>query len=117
MTRWRHHPDEPPSSDVLEKDFQAKVIDRAERLGWSVFHCADCRKSPRTGAGFPDLVLIRSPVILWRELKTGERDLDAGQHRWRAMLEASGQDHAVWRPEDWDAIVETLARKKVGNNP
>lgn len=83
--------------DVSEKEFQALVVDVAKRRGWLVYHTFDSRRS---GAGFPDLVLVRERV-LFRELKTARGVVSAVQKAWLQRLVSAGADVAVWRPADW----------------
>jgi hypothetical protein len=67
-----------------ERAFQAQVVRYARLMGWRAWHdnatnapraCKHCKKPlnlPRNDPGFPDLVLVRRPRIVWVELK-GER--------------------------------------------
>lgn len=88
-------------------------------LGWRSFHVrpAWTAKGYRTamqgsGTGFPDLVLVsltpRPRPLLFRELKSDEGVLDDDQKAWRDALEAAVQDIGIWRPRDWDRIVEEM---------
>lgn len=98
---------------LLEKPYQVRVITFAENCGWEVFHHGDSRKQVRPGVfvgdiqarGFPDLVLVRERV-LYRELKQDGEYLDPWQRYWAARLEAAGCDYDLWRPADWDTIVQ-----------
>lgn len=92
------------------------MVELARWCGWSVFFVPDglYRKlfGPKRGrpiedmgdAGFPDLVLCRSGVVAYRELKVGRNALSPQQEVWRDKLLAAGADWAEWRPEQWDAI-------------
>ena len=116
---------------MREDDFQATVIEMAQRLGWKVAHFrpAKTEKGWRTavaadGAGFPDLVLVRHR-ILFAELKTDRGKLSRDQVVWQdAIIRAEdlyldqvgqGYDsrylpfkHVVWRPRDLKTIEEVL---------
>lgn len=94
----------------LEKDFQAAVVRLAKLCGWQVFHQYDSRKSE---PGWPDLVLMRPPVILFRELKRALRPqaVTIPQRKTLRMLAQCGQDTAIWTPADWKKIEETLQRR------
>ena len=70
----------------------------ARSLGWRTYHT---HRSEGSEPGFPDLVLVRGPAILWRELKTETGVLNQAQRGWLADLEAAGQDVDVWRPVDY----------------
>ena len=62
------------------------------------------RRIPKTGVGFPDLVLLQGRDVLWRELKTDKGRVSEAQAAWGAALIDAGEDWAVWRPKDWPAI-------------
>jgi hypothetical protein len=88
-----------------EAQFQRVVIEAAERLGWSVYHFPNAIINP---AGWPDLLMLRNGVWRLRELKTERGRLGPRQIERIAELEANGADVAVWKPEMWDAIEQTL---------
>lgn len=90
---------------LSEEEFLQMVRRLAKAGGWTTYHTRDSRKSD---AGFPDLVLLRGPRLLWRELKTDTGRLTAAQEGWRDVLLAGGHDWKLWRPADWDAIVAEL---------
>jgi VRR-NUC domain len=88
-----------------ETAFQDRVVALAKAAGWQVYHPYDSRKS---APGWPDLVLMRDREVLFRELKTDSGRTTAEQRGWLDGLEAAGQDVEVWRPRDWDRIVQRL---------
>ena len=88
-----------------ENGFQAAVIELAQLRGWYVYHNPDSRRS---AAGWPDLVLIRPPRIVYAELKTDKGRLRASQRDVLRMLEDCGAETHVWRPADWDEIVSGI---------
>jgi len=101
------------SAEILpEKHFQAQVVELARLSGWLCYHTHDSRRSV---AGFPDLVLVRVPVVLFAELKSESGRVRAGQGQW---LEALGDSESVearlWRPSDWPEIEEALRRRQRG---
>ncbi len=90
---------------VLEKDWQAQVVEVARTLGWRVFHPYDSRRSAH---GWPDLSLCRDRLILL-ELKRERTKLSEPQKDWlRALLDA-GAEAYVARPSDLDALALILA--------
>jgi hypothetical protein len=128
-----------------EAAFQLQIEQLARFYGWRVFHAPDNRPSGKTGRvqrvepGFPDLVLLRPPDIIFAELKTDTGRLSAAQREWHdelssisdsiasLTLEAFGEQrmdgfggplpawtpsvHAfVWKPRDFEVIHMTLAR-------
>jgi hypothetical protein len=52
------------------------------------------------GKGFPDLVLVGSGGILFRELKTDKGRLKPEQVTWLRILKAAPADAEIWRPAD-----------------
>lgn len=111
-----------------ETALQRHLIAVAELHGWLVFHAEKSarkvgerwiRNQPRTGAGFPDLVLlhVRRHLLVFAELK-GDKGPRGGQ-RGAALTEAqeawldglahiSGIRVEVWRPADLDAVYRLL---------
>lgn len=96
-----------------EAEFQTRVTELAEDLGWEWLHVATTgigRHSPMRGPlgkGWPDLVLIRRGTILFVELKGQKGQLSVEQHRVLSVL-ASAARAEVWRPQGWDQIIERL---------
>lgn len=90
-----------------EAGFQRAVIQLATLTGWLHYHTHDARRSAK---GFPDLVLVRQqpggpPRVLFAELKSAAGRVRPEQRRWADVL---GPLHRLWRPADWDSIVEEL---------
>ena len=88
-----------------EKDFQAQVVELAEVMGWLVYHPYDSRNSEK---GYPDLTMVRKERVIWAELKSNYGTVTGVQRLWLRAL-PMGQAF-LWRPSDWDIIVETLRR-------
>ncbi|GIV16008.1 MAG: hypothetical protein KatS3mg022_3419 [Armatimonadota bacterium] len=96
------------SLPVREKEFLQSVRELAELQGWLCYHTWNSQRSPE---GFPDLVLVRPPRVLFAELKTGVRKPTPAQQHWLAQLGACPQVEVyLWRPTDWEEIEETLRR-------
>ena len=100
-----------------EEQFLKQVIDLAKLTGWRVAHFrpAKTERGWRTavqadGAGFPDLVLTRQLEIIFAELKSEKGVVSLEQGEWIDALRLSGVPCYVWRPSDWDRIVEVLKR-------
>lgn len=94
-----------------EKQFMQQVIDLARLSGFLVYHTYDSRRSQR---GFPDLVMVRPPTVLFVELKS-EASLGRLRPEQREWLEALSRCESVsthlWRPGSaWPEIETTLAK-------
>ena len=95
------------SGVVSEAQWQQTVIEAAELFGWWVFHDHDSR---RNQAGFPDLVLIRPPRVMFLELKRETGKVSKAQKGVLDMLdECPGVEADVARPSNWPALVEWLS--------
>ncbi len=94
-----------------EKDFQAQILDLARLAGFLVYHTHDSRRS---APGFPDLVLVRPPVVLFVELKSESGKLRPEQKAWLDALRACESVEAyLWRPGDWPEIEKTLCPRNL----
>jgi hypothetical protein len=93
-----------------ETRLQLRVIDLAARLGWRAYHTHDSRRSVR---GFPDLVLVKPPRVVFVELKVGRKQLTDSQRAWMADLERCSEvDAFVLRGgPNGDADLEGLGRR------
>jgi hypothetical protein len=97
-----------PLADLLEKDWQAQVVDLARRLGWRrIYHTHDSRRSAH---GFPDLVLCRDRVV-FLELKCETGKLTEEQRGWLDALRGAGVEAYVARPRNLQALAEILASR------
>ena len=103
-----------------EKGLQRAVVELALLNQWMVYHTD---RSDRSEPGFPDLVLIRPPVVLFVENKTEKGQLRKGlwnksgkrwlpgQDDWAEALKACpGVLYFLLRPSMWDEIEEVLNR-------
>lgn len=103
-----------------EDEFKDAVVELAQRTGWLVMHTRPARtnkgwRTPLQGdRGFPDLVLVKRPRVIFAELKSQRGSLTIDERRWMDELyqvadESNGIVTAVvWRPSDWDAIADLL---------
>tara|TARA_R100000329_G_scaffold122194_1_gene100798 strand:+ start:17 stop:313 length:297 start_codon:yes stop_codon:yes gene_type:complete len=93
---------------VTEADLQALIVDVAETYGWLVFHDNDSR---RNNPGFPDLVLVKPPRVVFMECKSEKGKLRPEQQVWMGhLLECDTVASAVVRPEHLDLVIEYLQR-------
>lgn len=99
---------------ISEKQFQKQVIEFAHLRNWKVAHFRPARvivhgkETWRTpvaadGEGFPDLVLARRRVVLFREVKTETGTASREQLAW--LQECGGK---IWRPSMWAMIEKEL---------
>ena len=91
-----------------EKEFLQTVRELAQLYGWLCYHTWNSQHSP---AGFPDLVLVRPPRVVFAELKVGRNRPTPAQQQWLNMLGACPQVEAyLWTPNDWPQIEQVLRR-------
>jgi len=105
-------------AEPTEAAFTRQVIEAANLFRWRAAHfrpAMNARGQWRTavagdGKGWPDLFLLREDRIIVAELKTARTKPTVEQDGWLdAFCEYGGRlTVAVWRPEDWDEIVEAL---------
>ena len=94
----------PIAEDASEKEFQGRVVAYARERGWLCYHTFDSRRSE---GGFPDLVLVRDRVV-WVELKADKGKVSLNQGKWLAALARAKQEWHVWKPADWNKVLEVL---------
>jgi hypothetical protein len=96
---------------LTERDWQAQVVQLAQLYGWRTYHTL---RSQGSEAGFPDLVLVRPPMLLFAELKTDRGRIAPAQREWLGDFElvaaaAGAAVHVdVWRPSDFDRVHRLL---------
>ena len=96
---------------MTEDDLLTRVMDLAELRGWLRVHYRPARtakgyRTPLQGdKGCPDIILARKGVVLLVELKAERRYPTKEQRAW---LDALGVHARLWRPADWNSIVEEL---------
>jgi hypothetical protein len=91
-----------------EESFQAQVEQLAGLMGWKVYHT---RYSFGSSKGFPDLVLVRAPRLIFSELKRDGKQPRPDQAAWLDVLGmVPGVETYLWHPADWETVVATLQR-------
>jgi hypothetical protein len=102
---------------ITEKAFQQQVVDYARLRGWYVAHFRPALDShgrwrtPMQGhPGFPDLVLVRSPRVVFAELKSDRGRTSPAQREWLDRLSHCdlAPEVGIWRPRDFDEFAERL---------
>ena len=110
-----------PLLTMSEAEFQTAVVELAELCGWLLCHFHDSRREVRrrdgtrlfigdaATSGFPDLVLVRSPEVLFVELKSEKGRMTVPQKKWRDVLSrCPGVRYYLWRPSDWGEIERVM---------
>ena len=103
---------------ITESDYMQTIIEAARVWGWLVYHA---QNSLHSEPGFPDLVLVRPPQVLFVEVKgklgrlrsgyQGATRWMPGQDEWLTALRACKDVKAdVWRPDMWAEIERVLGR-------
>lgn len=104
---------------ITEKQFEAQVKDLAFLFGWKYYHTWRSIHSP---AGFPDVVMVRPPRLIFAELKSEKGKLSPAQKEWLDLLTKcdkyefhSAQERLLptievylWRPHDIEEIAGIL---------
>jgi ribosomal protein L37E len=110
----------PKAPAISEKAWQTTVLDLARRGGWRSYHTFDSRRS---SAGFPDLVLVRPPELIFVEVKAEKGKTTPEQDAWLEDLGVVAHMVAcvevvahhvrvfVWRPSDFDEVCRVLLER------
>ena len=111
-----------PESLMTEKQLLECVRSLAKGLGWLTYHTHNSRRSE---PGFPDLVMVRPPRLIFAELKNEKGVVSDAQERWLLELgkvedwlydfddlyDAEVVVVHVWRPAQWlDGTIEEILR-------
>lgn len=100
---------------MTEQQFTNSLLEWAKVYGWRRFHV---RNSGARGLsqvqgdkGFPDLVLVRPPRLIFAELKVGRNKVADAQSEWlTALNDASLAEVYYWTPAQWTEILRVLSR-------
>jgi VRR-NUC domain len=91
---------------VTEKEFQSQVEQFARLCGWTLYHTF---RSEHSAQGFPDLVAIRPPRVVFAELKSDAGRLTGHQRQWLDLLrQCAAVESYCWRPCHWALIQAAL---------
>lgn len=95
-----------------EYHFTQSIRKAAQQLGWLEYHTChtpDKKYLNKTSPGFPDLVLTKNGIVIFAELKMPKGKLTIAQKEWaKALRKSEGVKYYLWRPDDWDFILEIL---------
>lgn len=92
---------------LTEKQWLNQVVELARLLGWSTYHPW---LSIHSASGWPDLALVRERLIL-AELKAEKGKVSIDQRLWLDRLIVAGVECYVWRPSQFDEVVNILTRR------
>ena len=103
---------------MTEAQFQQQIIDLGHLYGWRIAHFRPALtskgyKTPVSadGKGFPDLVMVKRARLIFAEVKSDTGKLSPEQKDWITALTCSMRCECyIWKPENWDEIVEILTR-------
>lgn len=90
---------------ITERQFQQQIADLAKLFGWKYYHTWKSFHSP---AGFPDCVLVRKERLVLAELKSEVGKVSPAQQEWLDAIRLACKEVYLWRPSDWDELVEIL---------
>jgi hypothetical protein len=112
------------------------IGDALDVTGWAWIHHRPARRadgrwqtpvSGNSGRGFPDIVAVREPRILWLEIKAEGGKTSPEQDEWQERLTACGAEALVLTmPRDWhrfdgliapDPVQQTLTMNSTGAVP
>lgn len=97
------------TADWTEAELDSALRAAAEQAGWRRYHTYRSKRSP---AGFPDLVLVRPPELIFWELKSAAGKATPEQIGWIQDLADCGVEARIVRPADYeDALRRLLTRK------
>lgn len=95
-----------PETEMLEAPFQASVISLAKLGGWRYYHTYNSKRSPED---FPDLILVKGPMLIVAECKRDSESPTPGQYEWLEAFDAVRMVWAgVWRPRDMAEITAMI---------
>ena len=90
---------------ITEAEFERQVKQLAATFGFSYYHTWRSIHSP---AGYPDCCLAKPGRLVFAELKSDKGKVSEKQQEWLDDLEATGAETYVWRPSQFDEVVEIL---------
>ncbi len=91
---------------MSEREYQDLITEYAELKGFLKYHTWNSRRSD---PGFPDLVLVRPPRLIFAEVKRESGKVTVHQRRWLDTLgEIPHLETYLWYPSDWPQVRAVL---------
>ena len=93
---------------MKEEELQEEVRKLSALLGFKYYHTYSSRNSE---SGFPDVVLVKPPRVIFAELKSERGTVTPKQQEWLTALSAcGGVEVYLWRPQDMEEIGDVMRR-------
>lgn len=91
---------------ISEAAWQKTVTEYLTLRGWLWYHT---HRSDRSEPGFPDIVAIRPPRLVWCELKKETGQPSPEQYEWLWLgSQIPGLECYLWRPSSWPEVEKVL---------
>jgi hypothetical protein len=91
---------------LSERDLREQIRNLCKVLGWRLAFTQYSLRSPK---GFPDLILLRPPRIIFAELKSETGKTTPEQDAWLDGLRGlPSAEVFLWRPVDIERIADVL---------
>ena len=91
---------------LSERDFQRGYVAALRSIGFRVGHHYDSRFSDPGTKGQPDLLIVGHGVCWFVELKRETGVVHPEQAAWMFDLNQASQSVWIYRPSDWDEMIE-----------
>ena len=106
LSRPKRRSDTAPAlPKITERQWQEQVEQLAGLFGYRFYHTWNSIKS---NPGFPDLVLLKPPRLIFAELKVDGKKPTRDQQAWLDEVRATGVESYTWYPADLEQVKEVL---------
>lgn len=94
------------TDSMTRAQLEAAVKQIAELAGWLTHRSGENRSE----GGYPTLILVRPPRLVFVHLKSSRGRMTEAQKRWRNQLLGTEAEWYLWRPADLQHIATLLGR-------
>jgi hypothetical protein len=101
--------------NLTEKELLRDCIHTARTLGYKIFHQYDSRRSSKHSyqtPGFPDLVLLRHPRLIFVELKRESKIPTKEQLEWLTTLPKCKVEAFYIVPSEFELFIKLIEEKE-----